>query len=397
MGRSSQDTSPAAPVPAEAPAEPPVAQEEAGRNRTDFVASTANVGGVSIVEAAALGDGKWEQFVRDHPKGSIFHTPAMVQVFESAKRHRPIAMAAVDRSGEVLALVVSTVIQTLPGPLGVVSSRSIFYAEPLCRDDLLGQQALYRLMAAHDARVRWTVLFAEVRCLRAPGMEQPPLEAAGYEHMNHLNFIGDLTQPADALWKGLARQCRGSLRHAEKAGVTVSELTGPDTVEQTYPLLLASYEHAGVPMADPSLFASAIRVLGPSGELKVFGAFYEDRLVGADFVLLYKKTAYDWYRGTRRLRSVYAGESLVWHQMQWAKSSGYEIYDYGGAGWPNIPYGVRDFKAKFGGELVDYGRYRKTIAPRRMYVAEQVYELIRKARTEIQRRRGQGDKPVEDS
>ena len=33
------------------------------------------------------------------------------------------------------------------------------------------------------------------------------------------------------------------------------------------------------------------------------------------------------------------------------------VDDFGGAGKPDEPYGVRTFKAKYGGELVNYGRY----------------------------------------
>ena len=48
-----------------------------------------------------------------------------------------------------------------------------------------------------------------------------------------------------------------------------------------------------------------------------------------------------------------------------------------GAGWPDVPYGVRDFKASFGGELVCYGRYRHVYSPWKMALAERVYEFGR--------------------
>ena len=34
-----------------------------------------------------------------------------------------------------------------------------------------------------------------------------------------------------------------------------------------------------------------------------------------------------------------------------------------GAGSPDENYGVRDFKARFGGELVEYGRFKKILNP----------------------------------
>lgn len=41
-----------------------------------------------------------------------------------------------------------------------------------------------------------------------------------------------------------------------------------------------------------------------------------------------------------------------------AKELGCTTFDFMGAGKPNKPYGVREFKKRFGGELVEYGRYR---------------------------------------
>ena len=34
-----------------------------------------------------------------------------------------------------------------------------------------------------------------------------------------------------------------------------------------------------------------------------------------------------------------------------------------GAGKPNVPYGVRDFKAEFGGQLVEHGRFLHICQP----------------------------------
>lgn len=36
-----------------------------------------------------------------------------------------------------------------------------------------------------------------------------------------------------------------------------------------------------------------------------------------------------------------------------------KIFDFMGAGKPSEDYGVRDFKGKFGGELVEHGRFIK--------------------------------------
>ena len=64
--------------------------------------------------------------------------------------------------------------------------------------------------------------------------------------------------------------------------------------------------------------------------------------------------------------------------MEWGAQHGYTTYDFGGAGKPDEEYGVRDFKAKFGGKLVHLGRYIYVHAPMRLKLSEFAYSLYRK-------------------
>ena len=68
---------------------------------------------------------------------------------------------------------------------------------------------------------------------------------------------------------------------------------------------------------------------------------------------------------------------LVWHALELGNRSGYRLFDFGGAGRPDEAYGVRDFKAKFGGELVNYGRNVRVHAPLRMQLSRMGYQLVR--------------------
>jgi hypothetical protein len=69
----------------------------------------------------------------------------MVRVFDSAKGHTVLPLAAVTASGEIQALLVAVRVQTLPSPMGRWSSRSILYAEPLCYDNPASVHALQQL------------------------------------------------------------------------------------------------------------------------------------------------------------------------------------------------------------------------------------------------------------
>ncbi len=95
----------------------------------------------------------WDEFVEQHPKGSVFHTSAMIRVFAAAKGHTPVALAAVTDAGEILSLLVAIRVQTLPNVFGAVSSRSVWYAEPLCYDTPESIDSLCELVAEHDRSV----------------------------------------------------------------------------------------------------------------------------------------------------------------------------------------------------------------------------------------------------
>ena len=319
----------------------------------------------------------WDRFVEEHPKGSVFHTSEMVRVFQRTKGNQPNALASITQDGKIAALLVSVRVQTLPPPMGRLSSRAVFYAEPLCHDHPDSMKALSQLFAHHDARMRRSALFAEVRPLYAPGSERVVLERAGYTYMEYLNFVNDVTQPVKTIWSNLHKGAQYAIRQCEKRGFVAREVPPEIAIGQLYPLLKLSYKHSGIPLADRSLFDATARELTPRGMTRFFAVYDGETPVAMDVMLTYKDQVYLWYGGVSRSCEGSPCSLLRWFELQWAHEHGYAVCDSGGAGWPNIPYGVRDFKRKFGGELVQFGRYRKVYSPWRLALAERVYNLKR--------------------
>ena len=61
------------------------------------------------------------------------------------------------------------------------------------------------------------------------------------------------------------------------------------------------------------------------------------------------RALYEWY--------VVGPAIVTWAAMQYTQKKGLPLLDLMGAGEPNVPYGVRDFKKQMGGELKEYGRF----------------------------------------
>ena len=65
-------------------------------------------------------------------------------------------------------------------------------------------------------------------------------------------------------------------------------------------------------------------------------------------------------------KGIHPSSVATYAGMRYAAEQAIPLFDMMGAGTPQVDYGVRDFKARFGGQLVEHGRY-KMICNRLLY------------------------------
>ena len=95
-----------------------------------------------------------------------------------------------------------------------------------------------------------------------------------------------------------------------------------------------------------------------SDYVKVFVVEIEGTIIGTRVELCFKDLVYDWYAGADdNYKNHYPNDVLPYSILIWGKENGFKSFDFGGAGKPDVPYGVRDHKLKFGGQMVEYGRF----------------------------------------
>jgi serine/alanine adding enzyme len=321
----------------------------------------------------------WRRYVDEHPHGNVFHTPEMFQVFARAKGFEPTLWAAVDRTEGPLALLLPVQVTLLDGPMRRFTTRSVAYGSVLCAPDPEGREALGMLLQTYGQEVDRSVLFTELRNLSDLGSVQTVLEQHRFLYEDHLNYLVDLNRPPEAVLQGFGRRTRKKIRRALRQGeVRIEDVHGPEGVALCYELFEKSYAAAQVPLADRSLFESAFDLLYPSGMVRFLLAWIDDDCIAGSADLVFKDTIYGWYGGVDRCSSSYVpSELLMWHIVRWGAENGYRLYDFGGAGKPDEEYGVRDFKAKFGGELVCFGRNTYVHAPGRLALSKVGYKAYR--------------------
>jgi serine/alanine adding enzyme len=359
--------------------------------RSRSLAADGGTASYAVGVTDRMDEDAWRAFVDAHPDGNIFHTPEMRRVFDGARHHRTSVWSATDVSGRPVAMLAPVEVTLVGGPLRRWTSRAVAYGGLLCSDDPVGRDGARLLLSAYRRATGRRTMFTELRHLSDPSSYLGVLEAAGFSHEDHLDFLIDLDRPEETLWGALSKTAQQRVRGGGRKGVVVEEITGEAGVEQTYPLLQKVYTGVGVPLADVSLFRGAQTILHPLGMFKIFAARLGDTIVGTRYVLLYKDRIVDWYAGLDRTFAQYSpNEVLVWHVLRWGRDHGYRVFDFGGAGRPDEPYGPREFKAKFGGELVNFGRDVLVHAPTRLRTSRTAYAAARR----VVWRRGGDRKPA---
>jgi hypothetical protein len=335
---------------------------------------------MSIDVTSGLDAEQWDEFTESSAGANIFHTREFFDIFEDSDRHAPRTYFLLE-DGAVQAMV-GAVETSVVGParLRRWSSRSVVYGGILCRDDLSDrylERHLGTLMAAYDDDLRRRALYSEIRNLGDATELLLPLAAQGHQYAPHLNYLIDLSQGEAAAFGRMSRALRRALRRMRDTDVEVLEATSEYDVEVFHRLVAETYARVHVPFFDVGVFRAAWRLLAPLGRLRIILARDHGEYVAARGALVYKGRVFDWFAGTSSEGyQTNVNALLVWSMLEWGCRQGLAVFDFGGAGDPREQYSVRDFKHRFRGTLVNYGRFRKVYSPTRYALGYGAYRLF---------------------
>lgn len=324
---------------------------------------------------------KWAAFVRDHPDGNIFQSPELYKVYSESGLYEPIVCFALQ--GTVIQGVLMAVIHRQNnGFLGKFTARSIVIGGPL----VLNQTVAEVLISEYDKSVKRKAIYTQFRNIFSVNSFLEVFKKAGYKYEEHLDILMDLNQGTEAIWKAIHKNKKKEIKNGQKRGLIVKEAVIGDTENLTaiYRMLVILYNRIGLPVPPFVFFQKAYQILEPAGLLKTFLAQVDDKIIGFRMELTHKNLIYDWYAASDNAYLSYRpNDVLPWAIFKWGIENKYAKFDFGGAGKPNLKYGVRDYKLKFGGELFNNGRFTK-VHKKVFYLtgimAMPVYKFIKNAK-----------------
>jgi lipid II:glycine glycyltransferase (peptidoglycan interpeptide bridge formation enzyme) len=322
----------------------------------------------------------WRDFVDTHPDGNIFQTPELFEVYSRTRGYKPLLWAVTDVQGQIQALHLPVRVTLRNGVLHYLTTRNVNFGSVLANENEEGRKALSLVLEKYNQEVSRAIMFTELRNVRDQGAFQDIFQQHGYHYQPHLNYFLELDRDHYDILQSFSRSTRSHIRkNVREEAVIVKEITEAGMLPLFYELVKMTYSHARIPLADISLFQEAFKILVPKGMARFTIAFVNGIPASAAVTIQYKDVVYGWYNGVNRsFRPHYPNEFIIWEQMKWGSENGYRVFDFGGAGNLNRESGVRDFKLKFRGSLIEFGRNVCVHAPIRMNLAENVYNFGRK-------------------
>ncbi len=147
------------------------------------------------------------------------------------------------------------------------------------------------------------------------------------------------------------------VKKALKNGATICEAQSEQEIRDWYRILSPLYRtKVRTPLFSEEFFMQFYR----EGVGKYLLVKHQGKVIGGMMCpILDGKAIYEWYVCglDEEYREQYPSVMATYAAIEYAKRNNLPLFDFMGAGKPDIPYGVRDFKMEFGGQLVEHGRF----------------------------------------
>lgn len=300
----------------------------------------------------------WKEFVTENSHATPFQTPEFYKLIISVKNLSGFAVAVFD-SDSIKALAVICLIRE-SGLKGYFSRRAIIYGGPVIYDD--NNDVLDLLLTRISEIIRDKAIYIETRNFSDYSIHTEIFYRHGYKYLPYLNF--HVLTSDKVLMNGSVSSSRmRQIRKAQKNSVRWKEAEDIDEIKIFYDILSHLYRHK---ITKPLLPFEFFRNFFESSLGKYFLVWYKGKIIGGIMCpIMEGKAIYEFYVCglDDEYKEQYPSVMATWAAMEYANQNNIPLFDFMGAGKPDEQYGVREFKARFGGELVEYGRFIKVNNP----------------------------------
>lgn len=325
---------------------------------------------------------EWEALVRGSKTGTWFQTPEAYDFFASMPElFMPFVVAVANNSSlseaehsvnpslqKLRAVCVGYVTMEKNPIKQFFTRRAIIIGGPALADDATDEEVNELLAAIRNVAQKrndatllhndelMNPIYIETRNFSDYSRWKGAFEAAGFTYHPHLNIRIDTADAAAAIAK-IGKHKQHRIKTSLDVGARVITEPTIHQVAEYYDLLRDFYSrHVRKPLPGWEIWET----LYHHEACRYILIEHQERIIGGSVCIIWPgKAIYEWYACGRdnKERKISPASLIKYAEIQMAGELHIPLLDLMGAGNPDEPYGVRDFKAEFGGETVEYGRY----------------------------------------
>ena len=307
---------------------------------------------------------QWQALVEQSPYATWFQTPEAYEFYAAnPEEMTPFAVGVVEDveckasspytlhpTPTLKGVIVGYITRERSSLKQYFTRRAIIIGGPLL-DEHISDEALSVLLGAVASRLMKPI-YIESRNFHDYSKWRNIFETNGFAYQPHY----DIHVHCHAQHQMSERRLR-ELKRAIKNGAEICEAQSEQEIRNWYQILSQLYrEKVRTPLFSEELFLHFYR----NGVGKYLLVQYQGKVIGGMMCpVLEGRAIYEWYVCglDEEYRDLCPSVVATHAAIEYAKNHGLPLFDFMGAGVPDQPYGVRDFKMEFGGELVEHGRF----------------------------------------
>ena len=277
---------------------------------------------MNVYEIDPMTDERWEDFLHNHPRASVFHTRGWLEALRRTYGYYPLALTTSTPNSPLTNGIPFCKITGWLGRRRLVALPFSDHCAPLVES----QHQLTCLLGHLREKVqgeRWSSVQIRANEAVAAG-------PAAFDHRDTLVLHElDLRPTVNDIFKSFHPSCvQRKIKRAERESLAYQEGQSEELLQEFYSLLLQTRRRHGVP---PQPFEWFLNLTGCLGDAVKIRVAYSDGLPIAGIVTLrYKQTMmYKYGCSASRYAALGGMQFLLWGAIQEAKKENIPVFDMG--------------------------------------------------------------------
>lgn len=329
---------------------------------------------LKILKYSEINLEEWSRLVASSTTGTWFQTPEAYEFYTSMPElFKPFAYG-LENEGVLRAVCVGYVTVEKSAFKQFFTRRAIIVGGPCFADDCINEEVSLLLSTLRQQLSTGAnaPIYIESRNFNDYSRWKSAFAAVGFDYVPHLNFHVD-TFSVEIVDANLGKSRKRDIKTSIRDGATIIEKPTLEQVREYYTILEHLYKsRVKTPLFPFSFFENLWQhkdgrfiLVELNGEIiggTVCVVFNRDKFETINHksqIITPPSVVYEWFVCGRdgEWKSIFPSSLATYAGIMYAAEHGMSRFDMMGAGTPNEAYGVRDFKARFGGKEVEHGRF----------------------------------------